>query len=261
MKYFIPLSLLVTIFLSSCDRRKEDVIQTTNSNSNSLFKFVNAYTSLTPSGAATPSGPAVDIYADNKKINAGAIAYGSVFPTPAGYASLPIALGGAQTNIKVVLNRAGVSSPNTDILYQANYNFGFGSHTTMYLVDTLPYTNPSSPIIFSTEEDITAPKSEFLKIRFANMIPSTDTLEVFSKNLQTVILPGTLFKRSTNFFEMPVQRRNDTLQLRRVGTSLVLAELRAFNPTSERVYTVYSRGQIGAATGTRARTLASFTNK
>lgn len=260
MKYLFFLIFVSAILFVSCDKTKDDVIQTTGSNSNSLLKFVNAYTALTPSGTATPTGPSVDLYINDKKINAGPIGYGSVFPTSAGYASLPFN-SSTGTNFKVVLNRAGVSTPNSDILYQANYDFGFGSYTTIYLVDTLPYTNPSSPIIFSTNDKVVAAKPEFHKIRFANMIPSTDTLEIFSKNLQTVLLPGTRFKNSTDFFELPVQRKNDTLQLRKVGTTLLLAELRAFNPTSERVYTVYSRGQIGAVTGIRARTLASYTNK
>ena len=154
-----------------------------------------------------------------------------------------------------------MSSPNADILYQADYNFAVGSHTTMYLVDTLPYTNPSSPIIFSTDEQVSSANRETIKLRFANMSPTTDQFEVFSKRLKTVIATGVRFKSSSDFKEFPLIRSIDTLQLRKVGTTAVLAELRPFSPLTDRVYTIYSRGLVGTTTGTRALTLTSYTNK
>lgn len=258
MKSFISIIILSSIILLSCDKRKEDIIQSSETSSNALFKFINVYTSLTPSGATPATGPAVDIYINNKKINAAAVGYASPFPAPAGYASITAS---PNTNLKIVLNRAGVSNSSSDILYEANYNFTIGSYTTMYLVDTLPYTNPSSPIVFSTSEKVSSAKNEFIKLRFANMSPTTDIFEVFSKRLQTVIATGARFKTSTDFMEFPLIRATDTLQLRKVGTTAVLAELRPFNPVSSRVYTIYSRGLVGTTTGLRALTLTSYTNK
>ena len=250
--------ILASMFLLSCDKRKEDVIQTTDSSSNALFKFINVYTSLTPSGATPAAGPAVDIYINNKKINSAAVGYASPFPAPAGYSSITAS---PATNLKIVLNRLGVSSPTSDILYEANYNFTIGSYTTLYLVDTLPFTNPSSPIVFSTNEKVSSANQEFIKLRYANMSPTTDIFEVYSKRLQTVVATGARFKSSTDFMEFPLVRATDTLQLRKVGTTTVLAELRPFNPVSSRVYTIYSRGLVGTTTGLRALTLTSYTNK
>jgi hypothetical protein len=87
-------------------------------------------------------------------------------------------------------------------------------------------------------------------------------LEVFSKVLQRVIFNGTLYKNGSNLVELPVMTKSDTLQLRKVSApATVLAELRAFVPTSARVYTVFCNGLITASSGTRARTLTSFTNR
>lgn len=255
--YLIITIATTAIAFLSCEKKKEDVIQITSVSNKASLKFVNVYTALTPSTATTPNGPSVDIFVNGKKINATAIGYASVFPAPAAYSAVDAGLG---VNVKVVLNRTGGSTAS-DTISNKNYNLAAGSFTTIFLVDTLPNPTPLSPIVLPIGESVTSAKFGFYKMRFINMIPSGDTLEVFSKNLNAVVLPGVRYKNATEWVELPVQRKNDTLQLRKVGTTTVLFPLQPFLPTSERVYTIYSRGLITATTGTRPRALTFYTNK
>jgi Domain of unknown function (DUF4397) len=262
MKYLIITFLILSSLLLSCNKTKNDLLKTANNSSEygteASIKFVNSYAATTPTGGAVGSGPSVDIYVNNAKVNAGSISYGSTFPAPAAYASVSAL---PNTNLKFVLNRAGVSTPNNDVLYSAFYDLNPGTFTTIFLVDTFPYVNSGSPIVRVINDSLVAAREEFHQIRFANMSATTDQLEVYSKNYQRVILPGTSFKNVSNWVELPLIRKVDTLQLRRVGTTTVLAELRPFQGASQRVYTVFSRGDINTATGTRPRTLSVFTNK
>jgi hypothetical protein len=262
MKYLITTFIITSFLFLSCKKIKEDLLKTTNNSTiygeEASIKFVNSYAATTPTGGAVGAGPSIDIYVNNNKINAGAIGYGSTFPAPASYASVSAL---PNTNIRIVLNRAGASNPNADILYNANFSLTRGSFTTLFLVDTFPFINSLSPIVRVINDSIVSAKEEFHQIRFANMMATTDLLEVYSKNYQKVILSGTYFKTVSSWVELPLIRKVDTLQLRRVGTTTVLAELRPFQAASQRVYTVFSRGDINTATGTRARTLSVYTNK
>jgi Domain of unknown function (DUF4397) len=262
MKYLITAFILSSFLFLSCKKIKEDVLKTSNNNTSyaaeAAIKFVNSYAATTPTGGATGSGPSVDIYVNNNKINATAVSYGSTFPAPAAYASVSAL---PNTSIKVVLNRAGTSNPNSDILYNGNFFLIPGTYSTLFLVDTFPYVNVYSPNGMVVNDSLTSAKEEFHQVRFANMMATTDALEVYSKNYQRVILGGTYFKNVSRWVELPLIRKVDTLQLRRVGTTTVLAELRPFQAASQRVYTVFSRGDINTASGTRPRTLSVFTNK
>jgi hypothetical protein len=93
------------------------------------------------------------------------------------------------------------------------------------------------------------------------MIPTADTLEIVSKNSNTVLATNVTYKTVSNFIELPLNTRNDTIQLRKKGTTTVLTDQKPFFPATERVYTFVCRGVYTATSGTRARTLTSYTNQ
>jgi len=251
------LSAVAILGLSSCDKSdRKEIIQETGVTDKAFIKIVNAYTSLTPSSATPAAGPSVDVFVNNAKINTTPIGYTAMFPVPAAYAAVPSGLG---VNVKMVINRTGGSTP-ADTIYRSNLNLATGSYTTLYLVDTFPNPTPASPIVLPFGESITAARPNFYKMRFVNLSPGNDTLEVFSKALNTVLLPGTRFKFASDWVELPLLRRNDTLQLRKPGIATVISSILTWNPSTERVYTVYARG-TATGTGTRLRNLAAFINR
>jgi hypothetical protein len=260
-KLYIPLALVAgTILFSACKREEYTVVQAQGVNGMAFLKLVNVYTALTPSATSPASGPSVNVFVNGVRINPPGLSYGALFPATANYAEVAPALG---SNILVVLNRA--TGPIAgDTLINKNFDIAAGSYTSLYIVDTLPNPNPNtaSPTILPFGETVTAAHVGNFKARFVNMMPSTDTIEVFSKVLNAVIFSGTRFKNASDWVEMPVFLKTDTLQMRKVSApTVVLGQIIGFQPNSERVVTVYAQGQITATTGTRPRTLTSYFNR
>ena len=250
------------LMMASCYKKDESItiLQPEPGFNKAYLKFINVYTAPNPS-TATPvaTGPSVNIFVNDVKINAAAISYSALFPTvtaPAYVAVNP----GLAINIKVILNRATGVPVAGDTLSNKNYDLGADTYTTFYLADTTPNPTPFNPFVVPIQELVTNAPVGYFRARFVNMIPSADTLEVFSKRLNAVIFKGQLYKNATETVELPTFTLSDTLQLRKVSVpATVLASINGFLPTSARVYTVYCTGNI---TGTpRARVLTSFTNR
>ncbi len=258
MKHILSMLLITAtaITIASCDKDREEVLPQNYTDNKSYIKILHTYTALTPSAATPAAGPSVNIFVNNEKINATPIDFGGSFPSSAGYAAVPA---GINQSIKIVLNRAGGSLP-TDTLSNNLYNLAVGGYTTIFLADSFPNPTQQNPIVLPFGETVIKTKREFYKMRFVNMIANTDTLEIFSKQLNTVVMPGTRFKFASDWVELPLTRKNDTLQLRKVGTTTVISDIKTWNPSTERIYTVYGRGTT-TGTGTRARTLLSYLNR
>jgi hypothetical protein len=230
---------------------------------NAYVKFIHAYTSSFPSMATPANGPIVT-YAVNgtlvSGVNGNGVAYAGIFPTSSGqYASvLPGTL-----NIKTALYRAaGVAAPANEVVSDGSFTLNAGGYYSAFLVDTMPFPAAATPNMVIVADSAQRAKPGFYKIRFAHMIPTTDTLEIISKVNQTVVAGSITFKKATPFVELPIFTRADTMQLRKKGTTAILAtQTGNFVPASERVYTFFCRGLYGSTTGTRPRTLASYTNQ
>jgi hypothetical protein len=253
-------ALTVILLITSCYKRDESITKLENGSGTDLayLKFINTYTAPNPSTTTpTPNGPAVNIFVNDVRINSTAISYGGAFPSGPAYAGIAP---GLAINIKVIMNRATGGPLPGDTLSNKNYDLGATSYTTFYVTDTTPNPTPFNPFILPIQELVTnAPVGSF-RARFVNMIPSADTLEVFSKRLNAVIFKGQLYKNATEIVELPTFTSSDTLQLRKVSApATVLQSINGFSPTSSRVYTVYCTGNITGLP--RARVLTSFTNR
>ena len=247
------------LIINSCYKRNESTSSITINPAADIayIKFVNTYTAPNPTAATPAAGPSVNVFVNNVKINGAAIGYGGSFPLSPSYTGIAP---GLATNIKIIMNRATGTAQVGDTLSNKNYDLGVNSYTTFYIADTTPSPTPFNPYVVSIQELVTnAPVGSF-RARFVNMIPSVDTLEVFSKRLNAVIFSGQLYKNATQTVELPTFILSDTLQLRKVtAPATILASINGFFPTSARVYTIYCTGNI---TGTpKTRVLTSFTNR
>lgn len=261
-KIKIVLTALTGILLiTSCLKRDESItkLQVDTGVNLAYIKFINVYTSPSPSAASPATGPSVNVFVNNVKVNGVAIGFGGLFPTTTAPAYAGVTPGLA-VNIKVVLNRTTGTGLPSDTISNKNYDLGANTYTTFYLADTIPYPTPDNPYILPYTEQVTNAQIGYFKARFINMIPSTDTLEVFSKRLNAVIFKGTLFKNASDMIEIPTFTTLDTLQLRKVSApATVIRTINGFFPTSARVYTVYCYGNIAGVPKTSV--LTSFTNR
>ena len=207
------LSLIVLVF-NSCNKNRLDKNDPSNLTPENLalVKFVNAYTALTPSASATPNGPSVDFYINNIKVNATALSYSSVFPSAtAGYSAAP----SGPVNVKAVLSRPLGGGLPSDTIVNVNTLFGAGIWHTIFLVDTLPNPTPLTPIFLNVaEKPVRAAQGKF-KIRLINLIPSIDTLEIYSTLTAKVVATGVLYKNLSDWNELPLTTTNDVFQLKK----------------------------------------------
>ncbi len=248
------------LVINSCYKKDESnsYLQLNNGSDQAYLKFINTYTAPSPSANSPANGPSVNIFVNNVKINAAALSYAGSFPLSPAYAGVTPGLG---VNIKIVLNRTSGTAMPSDTISNKNYDLGANSYTTFYIADTTPNPTPFNPFIVPIgDPTVTNAQVGYFKARFVNMIPSADTLEVFSKRLNAVIFKGVLYKNTTEGIEIPTFSTSDTLQLRKVSApATILASINGFFPTSSRVYTVYCTGNITGAP--KARALTSYTNR
>ena len=259
-KFKILITAVISILvINACYDKNESltILPGTYANNIAYVKFINTYAALNPSTVSPAAGPAVNVFVNGAKINAAPIGYGGSFPLSPAYTGVAP---GLAINIKVILNRTNNTPVAGDTLSNKNYDLGVNSYTTFYIADTTPNPTPLNPYVVPIQELVTDAPVGFFRARFVNMIPSNDTLEVFSRRLNAVIFSGQLYKNATPAVQLPTFITSDTLQLRRVSApTTILASINGFFPTSARVYTVYCTGNI---TGTpRARVLTSFTNR
>jgi hypothetical protein len=255
----IIVAVIGILVINSCYKRDDSnsVLQLSPGGDLAYIKFINTYTAPNPSAASPAAGPIVNIFVNNEKINAAALSYTGSFPLSPSYTGITP---GSAVNIKVVLNRTSGTALPSDTISNRNYDLSANTYTSIFIADTTPNPIPANPYIVPFTESITDAKVGYFKARFVNMIPSADTLEVFSKRLNAVIFIGTLYKNGTATLEIPTFSSSDTLQLRKVSApATVLASINGFVPTSSRVYTIYCTGNITGSP--KARVLTSFTNR
>lgn len=252
-------AVLGILVINSCYKRNDSitVIPVNPANDIAYIKIINTYTASNPTAVTPAAGPSVNVFVNNVKINAAPLGYGGSFPLSPSYTGIAP---GLAINIKIILNRTNNTPVAGDTISNKNYDLGVNSYTTFYVTDTTPNPTPFNPFVVSIQELVTNAPVGFFRARFVNMIPSADTLEVFSKRLNAVIFSGQLYKNATQTVELPTFILSDTLQLRKVtAPATVLASINGFFPTSARVYTVYCTGNITGVP--RARVLTSFTNR
>lgn len=259
-------SFILILVLAGCKKNLLDNNEYWNFEpANAYVKFVHAYTSSFPSTATPAAGPIVTYSVAGTKVsgvNNNGIAYGAIFPTTGGqYASVSPGTFGIKT---ALYRAAGATALPTDVVADGSFTLNAGTYYSAFLVDSIPFPPATTPNMVIISDSVERAKPGYFKMRFAHMMPTVDTLEIVSKNTQAVLFGNLNFRKASSFIEMPLLSKNDTIQLRKRGTTVVLAENRPFFPASERVYTFYCRGIYSIAPNTsipRSRTLAIYTNQ
>lgn len=272
-KYKLILSLLFfAIMQLACNKRTEllrdneqwdfsDPAFTNKAN----VKFIHAFSSLTPA-LTTGIGPSLRIFMDGAQLSGptsalnrleftiNGTAASNVFPVSVAYSLLPA----GNHSFDFVMNRFtnSVFKPVAgDTVFRSTHNFETGKNYSVFLVDTVP-----TPNVLLKEDNWTIPAQGNYQLRLANLVANrNERVDVYSIRNQRVVFSNVGYKDVSNYIELPIPTLSDSLIVRLAGTMTVRDTLKGFSPTSQRVYTLLSRGKTGI-TG-RTPTTSTYTNR
>lgn len=204
----IGMIFLLTLTLASCSKKNDDVV---NTGPSALFSVINL----------SPGSPALDFYLDQNKTN------GTGFGFADGYSYLQTTTG----KHAAIFYQAGTSTKvKTDtVTLVANKAY------TLFLTGL-----PSAPQTVFLRDTLTQPASGKAGIRFANFSPDAPAVD-FAIAGGAVLATNKSFKDYSTF--IPVDgNAKITLEIRKAGTTTVLASLSNITPQTGYLYTIWLQG-------------------
>jgi hypothetical protein len=247
---FLPLLIVVV----ACERN-DDLLNENNtwvyvdSTQNGFIKFVHAYAPTTPA-LTSGAGPSVHVYDASARISGAALVYNGTIPAPTGAYGL---ISPGAHNFNFVMSRATPIAGDT--VFKSTATIEANKHYSVFLVDSV-----QNPGVLTVQDNWTVPPQGSYQVRYANFVANPkENYDVFSIRTGTNIFTNVAYRQVTNFIQLPTTEMNDTLIIRKAGTMNVIDSLKGFGPSSQRVYTVYTRGRAGITTRVPATTF--YTNR
>jgi len=183
---------------------------------------------------AATGAPSVELYLDDAKASASAIAFG----TNSAYATTPP----KQYNVKL----AGVNTINA--LAETSINMNAGRSYSIYAYDTL-LSNKLK--VFTLEDDLSAPAAGKAKVRFLHLSPNT-TVNKIAVDLaanNTVIFPNRTYADVTTDASkaafVSVDAGSYVVTVRLAGTNVSVLSVPGVVVEAGKVYTIVAKGILG----------------
>ena len=198
-----------------------------------------------------------NVFVGGNKVNGTVMTYNSFFPSTA---ILYSAVQPGTYMIRLSLNSS--TTPDSSTFTSFSRTFVAGQYYTLLLTDSIKSLRDSSQIFVN--DIYTVPQTGYYNMRFIHAVLNDTvgkTVDIYStrrnSNIYTAIKPGTI----TAFTALAYNAQlNDTLYVRRTGTTFNLAPLLASTFSNQRVYTLCYRGD-SASTGTKARGLVTYLHR
>ena len=276
MKKIIVLIYVVAavLALSSC-RRTLDVVAEYDVNSNKDKAFLKVIHASPNFRKVWNTRDSFNILVNGTKINSSIITYNSLFPFSvnsttnsiiATYASVPA---GAAS---IKLTNPGATSVDSFGIVTLDKVLAAGSYYTLLITDSLKNGRDSSKIFINDRTPIPALSGNY-NLRFIYAAANaTDTIDVFSFARNANIFAGVRSGMITDFaaFGYNIAVPDSLFIRKRVGTGAVPGPILAKLPlngantgTSSldgRTLTVYYKGDVSVATGTKAPSASVYLN-
>lgn len=200
----------------------------------------------------------INVFVNNRKVNGALITYGSTFPSFATSQSGYIALTPGLQNIRLTV--AGRVTPDSIPLTTLSKIFTGGQKYSLIITDAIKNARDSSKILLP--DVYTKPNVGSFSLRFVNAV-STDTaglmVSVFSTRRNAHIFNSVAQGGVVNFQTFPYNvQLNDTLYIRRPGSTYNLDTLNNVSFSNQRTYTLIYRGDGSTNVGTKARALVTY---
>ncbi len=250
----ILMATCIAGLLSSCSRELDHVAPTAGTDGLAFIKIAQ----FSPSFRQVLNGrDSFNVYVNGTKLNGTFLTYGSYFPSTTNlYAAVPA---GPQS-IKITVN--GITTPDSMTLATVTKTLTGGSYYSFIMTDSLLNANESKQI-FVTDNFVRTDTTHYT-VRFVHAILNDTVgknIDVYSPrlgaNMFSNVSPGTV----SAFVTEPYTLLTDTLIVRRAGGTFELARLPAVVFARERAYTLVYKGQPGATTGTKPRSLGIYNNQ
>jgi len=245
--FYNSLIVVAILLISACT--KDDKLKATYqiNNGGAYFRLIHA----APSFRLVYSQPdSFHVFINGAKINGPFLTYNANFPAAASINGYAAVQAGTQP---VKFSVAGTVNPDSIAIVTFNSTFTAGEWYTMLITD-------SARVLLT--DSYTKPAAGSYGIRFINAVMNDTAgkaVDVFSiranANIFTNIKPGVT---ATPFQAGSYNSLNDTLYVRRAGTTFNLAVLNNQAFAHQRAYTLYYKGNGSLATGTKARALAAY---
>ena len=204
----IALVCLMPVALSSCSKNSDNYNYSPPA---ALVTIVQA----------SPDEPVLDVYLDNNKVSAGALGYGNTIDYFRAYARL------RQVNFYVTGTMTKVFSDTVTISPDKFYS--------LFLAN-----KASSPELVKLVDTLNQPAAGKASIRFVNLSPDAQAVDLVIKNGATVVSNKT-YKGHSSF--VPITGGTTyTLEVHRAGTATVLATLPTTTLRTGFIYTVWLQG-------------------
>ena len=236
LKLFSALSAM--ILFASCDKKDNNDDDNNQDENQARVMVVHA----------SPDAPGVDLYVDNKKANATALTY----PNNTGY----INVNEGTRNIKVTL--AGSTTP----LYEVAVPF-----TAQTKASIFAYNRVTSPGLFMVTDQLNAPASGQVHIRFFHLAPDAPAVSVGTVSNNTFTAIPAFSNRSfenqstatANQGFTSMAAGNYTFEVRNASNNAVVFTTPSITLQAGKIYTIYTRG-IPGASGNQALNVSVITH-
>ena len=249
-------ALVLVLGLVACNKDITYVAEPVTSSSSAYIKFLHLSPSL-----ATITGQADNVTLLNldlksntySKITGTPLAYEKYFPTTTNaYATIPT---GLQT---IKFSLAAVSQKDSMELFLKKVQIDAGKYYSFIITDSIK-SETNSKAMFLQDDLLTLGSSQ-IGMRFVHAIwndTAAKNVDIFSVRNNATIFSGRSAGSASSFAPLNYFTTNDTLIVRRAGTTFALASLNGVGFTPGRNYTLVYKGN-GAVTTATAKPRSLF---
>ena len=247
MKRIIYFIIAVSLF--SCKKEYKSIYEFEDKSGKAYLKVVHTVTNALITPTST-SQAGLQVYLGSDKLTASNVTFGGgVFPGLE-YALVPV----SNTTIKAVIP-AGASNPEIPVL-NTSISLAEKKIYTAFISDTIPDVS-----VVLVEDDLT-PKADSGKyfVRFVNLMTKSTPCDLYGTTDAVTIVSNIAYKSASSFTQIFAGTGARSFAVRKTGTTTNIATV-SITPIAGRMYTIFSYGIDGFATGVRSPKLTFFTSR
>lgn len=190
---------------------------------------------------ASPTEEKLDVYIDN----------GRATPTDFSYGNKVDYLNAYSGNRRADVTKKGSNVSLKSVMIGLEPQIGY----SLFVIDKLENIN-----FLMLKDDLTAPATGKAKVRFVNLSPDQDPLDLALVGKTDPLATNKAYKDFSTF-ETIDAAATATFNVKNKATGAILATLTDVNIESGKIYTIYARGLKAATSGPTVFGAAIFTHK
>jgi hypothetical protein len=242
LKYKLLAALTVVVLLAACNKDTTYLANPVVNNNNAFVKIVHAAPNFSTAWGGIADAVNVFYTADNgmfTKINGTTLAYDKYYPTTTNpYFQIAPATQSLRFSVGGVLLADSINFYSTKVRVEA------GNHYTYIITDSL---KNGGMFLFDVMPTLDTKTYGLRLVHAITNDTAGKTIDVFSSRVQANIFSASAATTASGFISLPTSTLNDTLIIRRAGTTFELARVNGFGGVAGRSYTMIYRGNGAVA--------------